>query len=141
MSANSRYTVAVHVLTLLAHSGGQALSSAYIAGSVNTNPVVIRRLMGALRIAKLVASQAGPTGGWRLSRPPQGITLRDIYRAVEGGALFPLPPKTPNPRCPVGGMIQQTLERHIQAAQFALEKNLERVTIADLVQEVRSNHA
>ncbi|OQC68483.1 MAG: putative HTH-type transcriptional regulator YwnA [Verrucomicrobia bacterium ADurb.Bin006] len=77
---NSRFTVAIHVLCLLAHSQGQALTSEYIAGSVNTNPVVIRRLLAALRRAGLVrlripmksdTDHSHPTGigeknGWKL---------------------------------------------------------------------------
>lgn len=137
MAANSRYTVAIHVLTLLAHEG-RALPSATIAGSVNTNPVVIRRILGVLRRAKLVVSQSGPHGGWQLLRPAQGITLRDVYRVVEDGTLFLLHPKNPNPKCPVGRGIQRTLKGHFQNAQLALEKDLDHVSIADLVKELSS---
>lgn len=138
MSGNSRYTVAIHVLTLLAHSGPEPLTSEYIAGSVNTNPVVIRRVLACLRTSKLVVSQGGPGGGWRLVRSPRAITLRDVYRAVEGSTLFPLHSNTPNPRCPVGSTIQRALMGHFESAQLALEKDLQRITVADLVKEVRS---
>jgi len=138
MSANSRYTVAIHILTLLAHGGQEPLTSEYIAGSVNTNPVVIRRLLASLRTAKLVTSQGGPGGGWQLVRSPQAITLRDVYRAIEGSTLFPLHSNTPNPRCPVGSTIQRALTGHFESAQIALEKDLDRITIADLVKEVKS---
>lgn len=136
MNTSSRFTVAIHILTLLAHGGGEQMSSEYIAGSVNTNAVVIRRLMALLREARLVTSQVGVKGGWQLARSPKGISLRDVYRAVEGGTLFPLHSNTPNPRCPVGSTIQSALTGHFEDAQLALEKNLERTTIADLLQEV-----
>ncbi|WNG38997.1 Rrf2 family transcriptional regulator [Archangium violaceum] len=138
MNTSSRFTVAIHILTLLAHSGDEPMTSEFIAGSVNTNPVVIRRLLASLREARLVTSQVGPGGGWQLVRPPRGITLRDVYRAVEGGTLFPLHSNTPNPRCPVGGTIQSALTGHFEEAQLAMEKDLERTTIADLVQEVKT---
>ncbi len=137
MGNNSRYTVAIHVLTLLAYGGKEPATSEYIAASVNTNPVVIRRLLASLRAAKLVSSQGGPGGGWRLLRSPREITLRDVYRAVEGSTLFPLHSSTPNQHCPVGGKIQPALMSHFKAAQSALEKDLERTTIADLLKEVK----
>jgi DNA-binding IscR family transcriptional regulator len=63
---NCRFTVAIHVLCLLAAQHPQPLTSEFIAGSVNTNPVVIRRLLGSLRRAGLVKSQPGVSGGWEL---------------------------------------------------------------------------
>jgi Rrf2 family protein len=138
MSTNSRFTVAIHILTLLAHNGRDALTSEYIAGSVNTNPVVIRRLFASLRAAKLVASHGGVGGGWQLLRSPETITLKDIFQAVERGSLFPLHSNLPNPRCPVGGTIQRALKTHFESAQLALEKDLAHITVADLVKEVKA---
>ena len=114
------------------------MTSEYIAGSVNTNPVVVRRLLALLRKARLVRSQGGPGGGWNLAVPPSRITLRDVYRAVETEPLFPFHASTPNPRCPVGSTIQTALGVHYGAAQAAVERDLERTTIAELVQEVRA---
>ncbi|WP_244222285.1 Rrf2 family transcriptional regulator [Corallococcus exercitus] len=90
-------------------------------------------------MGELVTSQVGVKGGWQLARTPNGITLRDIYRAVEGGTLFPLHGNTPNPRCPVGSSIQSTLIGHFEEAQLALEKDLARTTVADLVQQIRAH--
>ncbi len=138
MSNNSRFTVGIHILTLLAHGNGEPVTSEYIAGSVNTNPVVIRRLLSQLRDAKLVTSQGGPGGGWQLVRPPRGITLRDIYLAMEGSTLFPMHPNPPNPRCPVGSTIQAALSGHFDDARHALEQQLTRTTVADLVEKVKT---
>jgi Rrf2 family protein len=138
LSENSRYTVAIHILTLLAHVGDERLTSEYIAGSVNTNPVVIRRILASLRRANLVVSQGGSGGGWKMTKPARGITLRDVYRAVDDGDLFPMHTKAPNPKCPVGRNIQEALSEHYQEAQLALEKELERTTIAALVDDVES---
>jgi Rrf2 family protein len=139
MRASSRFTVAIHILTLLAHGAGAGavMTSEYIAGSVNTNPVVIRRLLALLRRAKLVRSQSGPGGGWQLVVPARGITLRDVFRAVEPESLFPLHASTPNPRCPVGRAIQAALEAPYDEARLAVERNLAQTSIADLLQQVR----
>jgi DNA-binding IscR family transcriptional regulator len=97
---------------------------------------VIRRLLATLRTAGLVASQGGPGGGWQLLREPGAITLRELYRLVEPAELFPPHPADPNPLCPVGRTIQGALEGCLRSAQKALEQDLERTTIAHLLQRV-----
>ena len=136
MSNNSRFDVAVHTLTLLAQTSDEPVTSEYIASSVNTNPVVIRRIMAALRSAGLVRSQGGNGGGWRLTRDAREITLRDVYRAVEDEPLFSLHPKSPNPHCRVGRHIQQSLTGHFNSAKHALEEQLAKTTICDILGEV-----
>ena len=83
MNTSSRFAFAVHVLALLAQQEGVPLSSEIIAGSVNTNPALIRRLLSMLANAGLTASQLGAGGGALLAREPQTITLLDVYRAVD----------------------------------------------------------
>ena len=136
VSTSSRFAVGAHVLTVLALNRAEPVTSEFIAGSVNTNPVVIRRVLGALRAARLVTSQGGNGGGWRLVGAPEAITLRDVYRAVENEALFPLHHRPPNPSCPVGRHIQQVLTRRLAGATGALEEELARTTVADMLREV-----
>ncbi len=133
---SSRYTVAIHILTLLAYMNNERLTSDFIAGSVNTNPVVIRRLLSSLLKAGFVSSQGGPGGGWKLLRSPEAISLKDVYRTVESDSLFSMHNKEPNPLCPVGRTMQKILINHFKEAQHALEQDLEHVTIANLVNEV-----
>ncbi|QYY34534.1 Rrf2 family transcriptional regulator [Ruficoccus sp. ZRK36] len=137
---NSRMTVAIHVLCLLAYvRGTENVTSDYIAGSVNTNPVVIRRLLASLRKAGIVSSQGGSTGGWSLSRPPESISLLDIYRLLEPGDLFAMHNKKPNPRCPIGREIQDSIGVYYQRAEQGLERELAGVTIADVLGSVRAS--
>jgi DNA-binding IscR family transcriptional regulator len=116
MAASSRFAVAVHILTLLEHEGGRPVPSVYIAGSVHTNPGVVRRLLAQLGRAGLVTARLGAGGGTSLARPAARIRVVDVYRAVESGALFPMHRATPNPHCPVGRHIQATLTRVIGRA-------------------------
>jgi len=141
MNSSSRFTVAIHVLTLLAYAGPDPLTSEYIAGSVTTNPVVIRRLLASLREAGLVRSQGGPGGGWQLLQDPKRITLRAVLAAVEGATIFPAPSGVPNPLCPIGRTIQSLLAGPFLSAQEALEQDLDRTTIAALVAQARAAHA
>ena len=130
--------MAIHVLTLLALDRGEPKTSEYIAESVNTNPVVIRRVLGALRSARLVTSQGGNGGGWRLASDPEAITLRDVYCAVEDEALFPLHHRPPNPTCPVGRHIQAALAEHFSAVTGVLKEQLARTTVATMLREVQA---
>jgi Rrf2 family protein len=134
---NSRFAVAVHVLTVLAMNPGEPVTSERIAGSVNTDPSLIRRLLSQLARAGLTTSQLGVGGGALLARPADAITLRDAYRAVSEGELFAMHRERPNPACPVGRNIQATLERRFDAAARALEAELARTTVADMLRDVR----
>jgi Rrf2 family protein len=136
---SSRFTVAVHVLTLLAHEDGRALTSDFIAGSVNTNPVVIRRTLGLLAKAKLVNSTEGAGGGSVLARPADRITLADVFYAVEQGELFSLPRNKPNPACPVGKSVQDVLGGHVARFEKEMGRQMKQVTVADLLNGVRAN--
>ena len=133
MPRSSRFVVATHVLTMLAYCEDEAVTSEYIAGSVNTNPVVVRRILGLLAKAGLVSTREGAGGGVRLARPADKIDLRDVYAAVETNALFALHPSGPNLQCPVGSTIQGALEPTLDAAEGALLGSLAKTTVADLV--------
>ena len=134
---NTRFAVAVHILTLLEQQRGEPVTSEYIAGSVNTNPSLVRRLVGMLTKAGLTTSQLGSGGGTLLARPAGKITLLDVYQAVDEGELFAMHRERPNPACPIGRNIQAALESHFATASRALEDELRQVTIAEVLADVR----
>lgn len=133
---SSRFATAVHILTLLAYEREEALTSDYIAGSVNTNPVVIRRILKRLAIVGLVISVRGASGGSRLGKPPGDITLLDVFSAVENDKLIEGHAQQPNPRCPVGSRMVGVLAPRIGAATAAFFDTLRRTTIADNLREI-----
>ncbi|TBL70505.1 Rrf2 family transcriptional regulator [Paenibacillus thalictri] len=134
MKISSRFTVAVHVLSLLSIQNSSPCTSEWIAGSVNTNPVVIRRIMGMLKQHGYIDIRRG-TGGAKLLKPLEAITLLDVYRAVEvmeEGELFQFH-SNPNPNCEVGANIQAVLELILHRAQEAMEQVLAEITMKELV--------
>ncbi|HEX7089089.1 MAG TPA: Rrf2 family transcriptional regulator [Longimicrobiales bacterium] len=139
MAIVSRYTVALHILTLLGlitEGNDTFVPSDRIAASVNTNPVFIRRVLGTLRKAGLVSVQRGGTGaGWRLARHPGEITLLDVYRAIVQTPLFELHHSTPNQRCVIGRGIQSALKDIYENSETAMKRELAQVTVADLLRE------
>ena len=135
MSANSRMTVAVHILsfmTLWEQKHSEPAISERIAESVNTNPVVIRRLLGLLQKAGLVKSRRGIDAGWRLARRPTAITMLDVYKAVEDAPLFALHASPPNPECPIGRGVQPALKKVYGALETQFRQRLLRTTLAQV---------
>lgn len=133
---SSRSAVAIHALTMLANRGGGSLTSAEIADSLESNPVLVRRILGRLRDADLVWSTEGRGGGWSLARAPRDITLYDAYAAVEKGPVLARHTHPPSSACEVGRTIGEALDAEFQDAERALEDRLDRTTIAALLRRV-----
>jgi Rrf2 family protein len=132
---SSRSAVAIHALTMLARWDDRSLTSAEIADSLASNPVLVRRILGSLRDAGLVWSTEGRGGGWTLARRPREITLYDAYTAVEEGPVLSRHPHPPSDACEVGRHMQAVLENEFREAELAMEERLGRTTIAHLVQQ------
>jgi Rrf2 family protein len=137
MSTSSRFAVAVHVLSLMAWAEDEPLKSEQVADSVNTNAVVIRRMLCELAESKLVVSQSGAMGGSRLARQPEQITLLDIYQAVENRGVFSLHRHPPNRDCPVGVNIGPVLNEVLDEVDTAVERVLANITIKDVVSRLK----
>ncbi|GAA0417410.1 Rrf2 family transcriptional regulator [Virgibacillus sp. AGTR] len=137
MSISSRFAVGIHILSLLGINQEDVNTSEYIAKSVNTNPVVIRKIIGMLKKAQLVNVRPGVAGA-ELAKDLSDITLLDVYKAVnvvQEKDLFGRH-ESPNPSCLVGRNIQTAIEPLFSSAQRALEKSLENVTIQDVVSDI-----
>lgn len=132
----TRFAVAIHILLLLAFNRAEGkATSEYLARSVNTNPVVVRRITGQLARAGLIRVRRGP-GGAELARLPSDISLGDIWRAMKAGAPRPLLPlhASPAQHCLVGREIHAVLGGAFEAAEDAMEQALSRTTLDSLVQ-------
>ena len=75
MQISSRFTMAVHTLLCIDFFGKtEKVTSDFIAGSVGTNPVIIRKLLIQLKAAGLIQVKRG-TGG----RPWKSLYLTSVY--------------------------------------------------------------
>lgn len=138
MRINTRFPVAIHILALLAFNHEATATSEFLAKSVNTNPVVIRRINALLKKANLITIKAG-VGGAYLNSSPTEITLLDIYNAVKSSDddfLFELH-CNPNEKCFVGANINEALSGPLNSAQKSLEDTLKEYTLFDIVEKIK----
>lgn len=136
MASNSQFAVAVHILAMLASSGEEKVKSECIAESVNTNAVVIRRLLCDLHEANLVVSQKGATGGTLLAKKVEEINLNDVYKAVATGEVFSLHRQKPSQDCPVGKNIESVLCHLQKDIDRVIEQKLVKYTLADVLRAI-----
>ena len=137
MQFSSRFTIAVHILVCTAmFQEHEKVTSAFLAGSIGVNPVIVRNVLGQLSAAGLVEIRAG-VGGAHLARPAEEITLLDLFRAVEKDeALFHFH-ENPNPLCPVGRNIHTVMDSRLTDIQSAMERQMAETTLRQLVDETQ----
>ncbi len=136
---NSRFAVSVHILTVLASRTGQLLTSEVIAGHVNTNPAVVRKLVGALQKAGLVCSKLGPGGGLSLATEASSISLACVYAALkEDDTNLLIPEHAMNSNCDFAKGVLASLEGSCSKAEQALQAALGQTTIADILAQARA---
>src|SRR5215207_1505174 len=128
----TRFAVSLHILTLVARGPTEQSTSARLAWSIGTNPVVVRRLSGLLARAGLITVQRGP-GGASLARPASSISLRAVWRAIhpERDKVLRVHVRT-NAACPVGLRLPEALRNRFEEAEAALLGDLAGTTLADL---------
>jgi Rrf2 family protein len=136
---NQQFTFAVHVMTALAFSPGEVIGSQTLAASVNTNPVVVRRLLLALRRARLIETFAGKHGGARLRKKPADISLADIYDAVESRQVIPVSERKALKQCHVSCNMKSIMTRVAESTEQVVRKHLAGITLAQLVRRVVRN--
>lgn len=137
MQISSRFTMAIHMFACIDTFCGQKMTSDFMAASIGTNPVIIRKLLQQLKAAGLIEVSRG-TGGVTITRPLEEITFLDIYKAVECAPdeqLFHFH-ENPNPNCPVGKNIHRVLDDRLLQVQKAMEEKLAEMTLADVKKEV-----
>lgn len=133
---NSRFSLAVHVLCLLASASDERLTSEYIATSIGTNAVVIRRLLAKLRRFGLVTSKSAGGGGWMLAHPAADITLDRVRQAMAEGEAAKIHRNSPHPACTVGKGVRQTLIDLYHQADVALDRELAGTSVAGILASI-----
>ncbi len=131
MKRNSRLSLALHALGHMAYDADHAQTSTEIAAHAGTNPVVVRRVLGKLREAGLLTSERGHSGGWRLARAPQSITLADVYLALDERLVTSNEDSDPL-QCSLEHALHDRVSQIMQDVERSLLEQLANTTIADV---------
>lgn len=137
MQISSRFTMAVHMFACIDTFSDMKMTSDFMAGSIGTNPVIIRKLLGQLKAAGLVEVARG-TGGVTITKPLDEITFLDVYKAVECAPdeeLFHFH-ENPNQECPVGRNIHHVLDDKLSQVQKAMEDELSKITLEEVKNDI-----
>lgn len=142
MQITSRFTIAIHTMICIAHFTSEPhqmkVTSNFIAKSTNSNPVIIRKILGQLKQADLVDVKAG-VGGASITKPLEDITLFHIFCAIEA-----IPPdffhfhQNPNCKCPIGNNIHSILDSHLYTIQSAMNQQMQSITLKVLMEDTKS---
>ncbi len=137
MPYSARLSTSVHILLAIYHFENKVkVTSTFLANSIQTNPVIVRNLLGKLQKAELVKVEAG-VGGAHLTKSPQELTFWDIFQAVEdkNKPIFKANDDT-NPNCPVGRVVNSVLQPRIDEVQENFKASLENITLASLITDM-----
>jgi DNA-binding IscR family transcriptional regulator len=139
MKRDSRLSSVLHALLHMAEQEGPVTSDT-LARCLGTNPVVVRRTMGYLREAGIVASDCGHAGGWRIQADLGAITLRQLHEALGEPAMFAIGNRNETPECLVEQSVNAALESTFAEAEALLLKRFSEITLADLAADFASRH-
>ena len=139
MQISSRFTIALHIFACVeVFKDEYRITSDFLAGSINTNPVIIRKILTKLKSAGLIIVARG-TGGIEVTKSLKEITFYDVYVAIEpleNNELFNFH-KNPNPECPVGKNIHKLLDRKLETIQKVMEDEMKKYTLEGLKDEMQ----
>lgn len=133
--SNTRFASATHILTLLASQPNEWVSSEYMAGSMNVNPVVVRKELSVLSEVGLVISKRGKEGGVQLAKPSDKISMADVYLAVKNAEVLGKKNHSPNPKCPIGRQINTKLNTMFTETDRLVVESLKGKTLAAFLKQ------
>jgi Rrf2 family protein len=136
-ATNIQFTVAAHIMAALGFFQGKEVSSATLAESVNADPTFVRKSLSKLAKAGLIVTTRGKNGASTLMCSPEQVTLLDIYRASAAPPTFAIHDYPVERRCPISRNIKGCMSSVQERAQNSFETTLDRITLADVVGEIR----
>ncbi|KQW97464.1 Rrf2 family transcriptional regulator [Flavobacterium sp. Root420] len=128
---SGKFAITIHILTLLTKYPNDYLSSEYIAGSINLNPVLVRKEIANLKAHHIVESKEGKNGGTKLAIDPSNISLKEIFEMTFETINLGYAKNQPNPDCPVGKKINQNLSALYADMNQKVSLQLEGISLED----------
>ncbi len=140
MRKDSKLSGVLHVLLHMARHDGPSTSE-QLALAMQTNPVVVRRVMAGLRKQGLVQSEKGHGGGWTLSCDLEKVSLLDIYDALDAPGLLAIGHRQENPQCLVEQAVNRALDTTLHEAEALILKRFSEVSLAMLSADFKASFA
>lgn len=138
MSVTSvQFAVATHLMAALGMNGGAEATTAMLAESVNAEPTFVRKSVSKLVKAGLVITTRGKNGACALARPPEEITLRDIYLASEAPTAIAVHAYPTKKTCVVSSNFKDCMAAIQCEVQHTMEQALEKITLAQLIASIQ----
>ena len=134
---NKQFAMGLHIMTALACGSEELVSSEYLANSLSTNPVVVRRILSKLSKAGLIETARGKNGGVRLKKTAHKITLADIYSALTETTLINPNDKRPQKSCAVSCGMGNVMKKVIDGVEDATIKFLSAQKLSDCAQTIK----
>lgn len=134
---NQKFGLSLHVLTYLdLECADKLCTSNEIAESIQTNPVVVRRLLPQLKKAGFVVTKRGH-GGIKLNKDANLITLYDVYEVCVDEIL--------NIRtydenaCPIASHMHDAIYETLDETSRLFKQSLQKKTIRDISNNIEKN--
>ncbi|KKB08353.1 Rrf2 family transcriptional regulator [Devosia chinhatensis] len=140
MPRDTRMSRMLHVLIHMDRHVERATSER-IAQMLDTNPVVVRRMMAGFREAGIVTSEKGHGGGWTLARALDQISLLDVYRAIGEPALFNIGPDAEVATCLVERAVDARMGETLSEAEQLLMTRFASIRVSDIAQDFERRFA
>ena len=135
MKHSVQFSDAVHILAYIAiFQESNQLSSTDIAASIQTNPSNVRKIMCQLRDANLIKTINGIPKPY-LVKDPHDISFFDIYQSLDHAQLFQIDTNT-EPKCIVGGNIQDVLSDEYLLLQQVVEEKMKHIFLSSVLQKI-----
>lgn len=131
-----QFAIATHIMTALGFYYGKAVTSASLAESVNTDPTFVRKSLSKLAKAGLVVTSRGKNGYCALSRPPETISLGEIYAASEPAPAFAIHRYPIEKTCPISSNIKSCMSIVQEDTQRIVQSSLSKISLASVVADV-----
>lgn len=135
MKVNEQFSVAIHILVYLDKTKQEYVSSSEIAKSINTNPVVVRRILGKLKTVGIIEVRRGSVGS-RMIKNPNDITLLQIYQTVEQNSLFKLHENT-SIDCQIGRQINDVITNVLDQSVQAMYQKMATQKLSLITNKIR----
>ncbi len=140
MKRDSRLSSVLHALLHMAEQDGPMTSEA-LGACLQAHPVVVRRTMGFLREAGIVAAERGPAGGWRIVADLSKVSLRQLHDCLGEPAIFAIGNRNDAPECLVEQAVNAALEDAFTEAEALLLARFGEITLAALAEDFRRRQA